>query len=124
MLRVLLSRIVGMFRSHQLDEELDEEFRAHLDMLEERFVRRGMEPTEARSAARRQFGGVTQVKEHLRERRALPLFDVLMLDLRHALRRLQGSKRFTASAALTLALGIGATTSVFGALDSVVLKPL
>jgi predicted permease len=124
MFRVLLSRIRATFRTRQLDEELDEELRAHLDMLQERFVLRGMEPKEAFYAARRQFGGVTQVRQDLRQRRALPLVDVLLQDIRHASRRLWRSKRFTASAALTLALGVGATTAVFAVLDTVVLKPL
>jgi hypothetical protein len=53
MLRVLLSRIRGTFRRLRLDEELDEEVREHLHMLQERFIRRGMEPTEAFYAARR-----------------------------------------------------------------------
>jgi predicted permease len=124
MLRVLLSRIWATFRRHQLDDEFDEELRAHLDMLQERFIRRGMEPKEAFYAARRQFGGVTQVKQDLRQRRALPLIDVLLQDIRHAFRRLRRSKRFTACAALILALGIGATTAIFAVLDTVVLKPL
>jgi hypothetical protein len=124
MLRVLLSRIRATFRGRHLDEEADEELRAHLDLLQERFIRRGMDPNEAYYAARRQFGGVTQIKQDLRDRRALPLFDVLLRDLQHAGRRLRRSKQFTACAALTLALGVGATTAVFAVLDAVVLKPL
>jgi putative ABC transport system permease protein len=58
------------------------------------------------------------------ERRSLPRIDVLVQDFRHACRRLRTSRRFTASAALTLALGIGATTAVFAVLDTVVLRPL
>ena len=124
MLRVLLSRIWATFRKRQLNDEFDEELRAHLDMLQERFIRRGMTPTEAFYAARRQFGGVTQITQDLRQRRALPLVDVLLQDIRHACRRLRRSKRFTTCAALILALGIGATTAVFAVLDTVVLKPL
>jgi predicted permease len=124
MFRVLLSRIWATFRKHQLDDEVDEELQAHLDMLQERFIRRGMEPKEASYAARRQFGGLTQVRQDLRQRRGLPLIDVLLQDIRHASRRLRRSKRFTAFAALTLALGVGATTAVFAVLDTVVLKPL
>jgi predicted permease len=124
MMRVLVWRIWATFRGQRLDDELDEEVREHLDMLQERFIGRGMEPTEAFYAARRQFGGVTQVKQNLRERRSLPPLDVLLLDLRHAFRQLRRSKRFTASAALTLALGIAAAAAVFAVLDTVVLRPL
>jgi len=53
------------------------------------------------------------------ERRALPRIDVLVQDIRHACRRLRKSRRFTVSAALTLAVGIGATTAVFAVLDTV-----
>src|SRR5712692_9573049 len=124
MLRAVFSRICGTFQRRRLDEEFDQEVRGHLDMLAERFIRNGMGPAEAFFAARRQFGGVTQVKENLRERRALPPLDVLMQDVRHAFRQLRKAKGFTASAALTLALGIGATTAVFAVLDAVVLRPL
>src|SRR6266508_4317031 len=111
MLRPLLSRILRTFRRRRLDREFDDEVRGHLHLLEERFIRRGMDPAEAWYAARRQFGGVTQMKEELRQRRALPPVDVLVQDLRHAFRQLRNAKWFTAAAALTLALGIGVGTA-------------
>jgi putative ABC transport system permease protein len=124
MLRPVFSRIWATLRRRRLDAEFDDEVQAHLDMLKERFIRLGMSPAEAFYAARRQFGGVTQMKENLRERRALPPIDVLVQDARHAFRQLRKAKWFTASAALTLALGIGASTAVFAVLDAVVLRPL
>jgi putative ABC transport system permease protein len=124
MLRAALSRVLATFRRRRLDDELNEEVRLHIEMLAERFIGRGMDPAEAYYAARRQFGGVTQMKEDLRERRALPPLDVLVQDVRHAFRQLRKARAFTASAALTLALGIGATTAVFAVLDAVVLRPL
>ncbi|MEX2261727.1 MAG: ABC transporter permease [Bryobacteraceae bacterium] len=124
MLRAALSRILGTFRRRRLDEEFDDEVRSHLEMLEERFIARGMDPGEAFHAARREFGGVTQVKQDLRERRALPAISMLVEDVRHAFRQLGKAKGFTASVALTLALGIGASTAVFAVLNAVVLRPL
>jgi predicted permease len=124
MVREALSRILGTFRRRRMDEEFDDEVRDHLEMLQERFISQGMDPAEASYAARRQFGGITQVKQDFRARRALPAIDVLMQDVRHAFRQLAKSKGFTASAALTLALGIGASAAVFAVLDSVVLRPL
>ena len=124
MLRVLVSRIRATLQRGRLDDEFDGEVREHLEMLEERFVRNGMTHGEAYYAARRQFGGVTQMKENLRERRALPPADVMVQDVRRAFRQLRKAKWFTAAAALTLALGIGASTAVFAVLNAVVLRPL
>ncbi len=120
----LLSRIRGTFHRRRLDQEFDEEARVHLEMLAERFIARGMEPSEAMYAARRQFGGLSQMRQDLRDRRALPPVDVLVQDFRHAFRQLRRARGFAASAALTLALGIGASTAVFAVLDAVVLRPL
>src|SRR5579872_3977330 len=122
--RRLLSRIAATFRRRRLEADFDEELDAHLEMLTERYLRQGMDPDEAACAARRQFGGVTQVKQDQRERRALPPIDILLQDFRHAFRQLRQAKGFATSAALTLALGIGASTAVFAVLDAVVLRPL
>jgi putative ABC transport system permease protein len=124
MLRALFSRVAATFRRRRLEQEFDEEVLEHLNLLEERFIRQGMQPREAFYAARRRFGGVAQMKEELRERRTLPPLDVLFQDLRHAFRQLRKARGFTASAALTLALGIGASTAIFAVLDAVVLQPL
>ena len=97
MLRVLLSRLAASLRRRGLDDEFDDEVRAHLALLEERFINQGMEPEDAFYAARRQFGGVTKVQQEIRERRALP-FDAVARDVRHAWRQLLHAKAFTASA--------------------------
>jgi predicted permease len=114
---------LATFRRRRLDEEFEQEVQGHLELLAERFVRQGMEPVEAIYAARRQFGGVTQVKQDQRDRRALPV-DMLVQDLCHASRQLRKAKGFTLTASVMLALGIGASTAVFAVLDTVVLRPL
>lgn len=124
MFREVFARMRETFRRREAEEEFDEEIRGHLEMLAERFMAQGMDPAEALYAARRQFGGVTQVKQELRERRALPVMEAMMRDIRHAFRQLGKAKGFTAWAALTLALGIGASSAVFAVLDTVVLRPL
>src|SRR6185503_6560217 len=102
MLRALLSRVWGTLRRSRLNEELDDELREHLRMLQERFVRRGMDPTEALYAARRQFGGFTHIKEQLIERHTMRLAEDLTRDVRHAARGLRRSPGFSLAVILTL----------------------
>ena len=71
-MRVLLSRVLGLFRRRSAESQLDDEVRAHLDLLTADYERRGMSPAEARRAARRAFGGVEQMKDAYRDRQGLP----------------------------------------------------
>jgi len=117
-------RLAGSFSRSARDAELDEELRAHLDELVDENVRRGMTLEEARRAARREFGGVEQAREAYRDLRGLPLLDTLRQDLRFAVRGLVQRRGFAVVAILILALGIGATTAVFSAVDRVLFRSL
>lgn len=123
-LRVLISRLLGATRHGRLDQEFDDEAEAHLDMLTERFAAQGMSPEEARFSARRQFGGLTQMKEDLREARAWPALESMIRDFRQTVRRLARTPVFTLATVLTIALGIGANTAIFSVINCVLLKPL
>jgi putative ABC transport system permease protein len=123
-MRVLLSRLVALIARRRREAELTDEIQAHLDALTEDHVRRGLSLANARAAARRDFGGIDQVKEAYRDQRTIPLVEVIGRDLRHALRSLRRSPLFTAVAVLTFALGVGATAAVFAIINSVLLRPL
>jgi predicted permease len=112
-----------MFRRGRLDGELDEELRAHLALAEEEYRRRGMRAEEARLAALRDFGGVTQVRESVRLREGWPWVENLRRDVGYAMRMLRKSPGFAAVAIGSLALGIGAATAMFTVVDHVLLRP-
>src|SRR5215510_3957836 len=122
--RSLLLRMRSFFRSRAIEQDLDDEFRYHLERQSQEHLARGMTPEQAQRAAKVAFGGLEQRKEECRDVRRLHLLDSLIRDLRHATRVLTKNPGFTCGAILILGLGIGANTAIFTMVNSILLRQL
>jgi len=123
-LRRVTSGLLALTRKRRMDQELEAEIQAHLELAERDALARGLSPEEARRTARVRFGGIEMIKEEHRSRRSVQWIETGLMDLRHGLASLRRTPGFTALVAGVLALGIGANVAMFSVVDAVLLKPL
>jgi predicted permease len=123
---VLLPRVGSFVRNllgrDRVERDLDDEVRAAVDLLIDEELRKGKSPVEARRTALLQLGGIESVKAQVREVRAGALVDTLLGDIRFAARLLVRNPIFTLTAAMSLAIGIGATTTIFTVANGLLLR--
>jgi predicted permease len=120
----LLLRWRALFGRADAERDLDQEIRLHLELETEKNVRQGFPADEARRRARLAFGGIDAVKEAHRDGRGWRWLEDALADARFALRTLRRNPVLSATAIITLALGIGANTAIFSTVNAVMLRPL
>ena len=122
--RVARARALALVAGRRLDAEVDEELAFHAAMAQAEAEARGAPPQEARLAARRRVDGVALRRDQIRDGRGFAWLDAIRQDLRHAWRGLRRTPFVTVTAIASLALGLGATASLFAVVDAVLLRPL
>ncbi len=114
----------SLFRKRALDAQLDSELRFHVEELTAANIAAGLTPEEARRRAVLEFGGREQIKEELRDVHRISIVESTLSNLKSAFRFIRKSPSFSITVILTLALGIGANSAVFSAIDAILLRPL
>ena len=122
-MRRFFDRILHLLRVRRPDADVAREIASHLALLQDGYEARGLSPDDARRAARVAIGGVAQVQELHRDARSFRWIEDAMQDASHGVRLLRRSPVFTATAALSLAIGIGANTAIFTVANSLLYRP-
>lgn len=120
--RAALARLVGLGTRGSDDARMHEEMAFHLERLAERYAKTGFSPDEARRRARIAFGGVSRNEEAARDQLRARAVDAFAQDVRFGVRSFVRTPILTAAAICTLTIGMGATTSLFGILDALILR--
>jgi putative ABC transport system permease protein len=118
------SWLKAMLRRSRMESEMDAELRFHIETYAEDLMNRGVAREEALRRARLEFGGVEQVKEEVRQAQGVHVLESLLQDLRYGTNNMRRTPGFTAITILTLALGMGATTAIFSAVNPILFESL
>src|ERR1019366_2117463 len=116
-------RLRSFFRRKQVDQELNDELRDHLEQQIKENLATGMSHEDARYSALRALGGMTQIEQKCRDARGASVMDDLVQDLRYGFRQLWRSRGFSFLAILCLTLGIGANTAGFSWIEGILFRP-
>ncbi|MGH7679661.1 MAG: ABC transporter permease [Gemmatimonadaceae bacterium] len=122
-IRWIVLRMRSVLGRSQVEDDMQEEMRAHLARATARLIARGLSPEDARLAARREFGNATMIEDDAREARGARWVEALRADVRFAFRHFRRHKRTTATLLAVLALGIGANTVIFSAIQAYLTRP-
>ena len=122
--RDLWLRLRALCRQRTVERELHEELDFHVEMQTRKHLAAGLGTNDARRLARAQFGSTALVEDRVRDARGIRFLETLVQDARYGLRMMRRSPGFTAAAVLSLAIGIGAVSTVFALINAVELKPL
>src|SRR6266511_5726389 len=120
----ILYRLRAAFRRGTVERELDHELRFHVQQQTAKYMAAGLSREEAARRVRLEFGGLDQIKEQCRDARGVGVLEEIARNARYACRTLAKRPGFTLVAVATLALGIGANSAVFSALNAILLRPL
>ena len=116
-------RLRSILRRSRVEQELEEELQFHLEHKIEEGIAHGLSPKEARLAALRAMDGLEQRKEEMRDTRRIHWLTDFVDDVRYAIRSLRRTPGLTAFVAITLALGIGFTSTSFSGVDALIFRP-
>src|SRR5262245_57749727 len=119
--RNLTRGLRALFNRTAADHDIADEVDHYLEQATSTFEQSGLSPEEARRAAKLELVNVTAVREQMRENGWENVIETVVADFRYGVRRLRNSPGFTAAGALTLALGIGASTAIFSAVNPILL---
>jgi len=113
----------ALFRRAEVERELDDELRFHLERETEKYVRQGMTRAEAERRAKQAFGGLERIKDDTRDARRTAWIDAVAHDVRYAIRGVRKRPGFGLAVLLTLGLGLGANVAMFGIVDRLLFRP-